>query len=215
MSMSRLREREKPYMVNISHVANISTQHWDSTLFRNAYCKQGKCIFCFLYYYTSSSLWHQLVQYDFYRQALNIVVLSLLLYNSEQFQIPIEVLVLYSGTQIPLISLLQKVENISSSSLESIKDNVAVVRGANITIKVFDLDSWGRDRETSSAVSVLIQTVFTKDQCLKNFTIVGPSNSDSAYAVARLIKRSGVSVRHVHTAPLPGLLWSNMPIGLP
>ncbi len=140
------------------------------------------------------------------RQVLSIVVLSLLLYNSEQFQIPIEVLVLYSGTQIPLISLLQKVENISTSSLESIKDNVAVVRGANITIKVFDLDSWGRDRETSSAVSVLIQNVFTKDQCLKNFTIVGPSNSDSAYAVARLIKRSGVSVRHVHTALLPGPL---------
>ncbi len=140
------------------------------------------------------------------RQALNIVVLSLLLYNSDQFQVPSEVLVLYSGTQISLISLLQKVENISTSSLESIKDNVAVVRGANTTIKVFDLDSWGRDRETSSAVSVLIQNVFTKDQCLKNFTIVGPSNSDSAYAVARLIKRSGVSVRHVHTAPLPGPL---------
>ncbi len=44
MSMSRLREREKPYMVNISHVANISTQHWSSTLFRNVYVKQGKCL---------------------------------------------------------------------------------------------------------------------------------------------------------------------------
>ena len=143
----------------------------------------------------------------------NYVLLSLLLYDSTVFSNvtqPQQVLVLYPGGQMSLRNLLQMI-NGTSCDARMIDENVQstaipVVTFGDAMVMFFDLEASSIDEEATLAVAVLIQNIFNQRTLLQNVSIVGPSCSASAYAVAQLIKRSGISVRHFHTAPLPAPL---------
>lgn len=71
-------------------------------------------------------------------------------------------------------------------------------------LKFVDLKDSSCSEQSTEALKTLIEgDIFGNNDFS---SVVGPSCSNSAYAVAKLIKRSGVSVRHLHTAPLPAPL---------
>ena len=61
-------------------------------------------------------------------------------------------------------------------------------------------------QSTSALEALMVTNAFDTWRSKEVVGVVGPSCSESAYAVAQLIKRSGVSVRHFHTSPLPAPL---------
>ena len=142
---------------------------------------------------------------------LLILLLSLLLYNSKVFSnVTQQVLVLYPGSQMSLRNLLQIINGTSCEGSIVDRDiqftTVPVVTFEDAMVMFFDLETSNIDEEAALAVAVLIQSIFNQRTLLQNVSIVGPFYSESAYAVAQLIKRSGVSVRHFHTSPLPAPL---------
>ena len=93
--------------------------------------------------------------------------------------------------------------------------SIISVKAKSVLVEFYDLGA-SCNNETVAALSILTDKEFFK-QNEYEVNLVGPSCSDSAYAVAQLIKRSGVSVRHFHTSPLPAPLAaevSNTSVGL-
>ena len=77
----------------------------------------------------------------------------------------------------------------------------------NLTIKYFDVGYCASSDQATPSLQALIKSnLFDIGKSKEVLGIIGPSCSASAYAVAQLIKRSGVSVRHFHTSPLPAPL---------
>ena len=95
-----------------------------------------------------------------------------------------------------------------------------ILHGLNFTtdymkIDFFELNGAGCSDQSVFAVKVLIESGIFQGSGFK--AVVGPSCSNAAYAIARLIKRSNISVRHFYTAPLPASLAaevSNTSVGL-
>ena len=76
-----------------------------------------------------------------------------------------------------------------------------------LILKFYDVGDTECSFQSTSALEVFMVTnVFDTWRSKGVVGVVGPSCSASAYAVAQLIKRSGVSVRHFHTSPLPAPL---------
>ena len=83
----------------------------------------------------------------------------------------------------------------------TLNESAALMAG-NLKLEFHDLNSSSCDDQTISTLSVLIQThMFNKDRSV--IGIVGPSCTDAAFAVAKLIKRSQARVGHIHTSPMP------------
>ena len=77
----------------------------------------------------------------------------------------------------------------------------------NLTVKYFDIGYCASSDQATTSLQALIKSnLFDIGKSKEVIGIIGPSCSASAYAVAQLIKRSGVSVRHFHTSPLPAPL---------
>ena len=70
----------------------------------------------------------------------------------------------------------------------------------------YDLGSSGCDDQTFPTLSVLIKNQIFHEGRSKVAGIVGPSCTDAAYTVAKLIKRSRAHVGHIHTSPMPALV---------
>ena len=76
----------------------------------------------------------------------------------------------------------------------------------NLKLIFYDLGSSGCDDQTFATLSVLIKNQIFHEGRSKVAGIVGPSCTDAAYTVAKLIKRSRAHVGHIHTSPMPALL---------
>ena len=108
------------------------------------------------------------------------------------------VLVLYS-------SRIASQEDISFNLVSSLDNFNLVFR---------DLNTSSCKREEAKAVSVIIEEVFVNMRSKGNSivtTIIGPSCTDSAYAISRLANRSEISMTHLHTSPMPAALASQLP----
>ena len=120
-----------------------------------------------------------------------------------------EVFVMYSSSQVSLSQLLSLVKDISSDGIEILHDtnstastSATLVIAGEIALQFIDLDIGDFD-ESVSAIAVMIQNIFAAKKSWQNVTVIGPSSSKAANTVAQLIQRSGVSVDHIHTSPLP------------
>ena len=80
-------------------------------------------------------------------------------------------------------------------------------RTQNVTVDFCDLGYVDCNDQTTPVLQALITKHVLDNRRLGDVVgVVGPSCSSSAYAMAQLIKRSGVSVRHFHTSSLPAPL---------
>lgn len=92
----------------------------------------------------------------------------------------------------------------------TLNESVALM-ARNLKLEFYDLGTSGCDDQTISVLRVLIKKqIFHKSMSKVAVGIVGPSCTDSAYTVAKLIKRSQARVGHLHTSPIPAPLASKV-----
>ena len=104
------------------------------------------------------------------------------------------------------------------SSLSDFNKNLTVVLSErialydeNVTLEFHDLGSPDCDDQIVPAVGTLIQKqIFVENRSKMEVGLVGPSCTDSAYAVTKLIGRSRAHVRHLHTSPMPSQLTAEV-----
>ena len=96
-------------------------------------------------------------------------------------------------------------KNVAATLNESVE-----LMARNPKLIFYDLGSSGCDDQTFPTLSVLIKNQIFHEGRSKVAGIVGPSCTDAAYTVAKLIKRSRTHVGHIHTSPMPALLAANV-----
>ena len=112
------------------------------------------------------------------------------------------VLVLYSSKLDSIADLNFKLESLTENGVSS--DNFEVV--------FHDLNDSSCREEEIKAVSIFIEEVFVNRNKGDNvLATIGPSCTDSAYAISRLANRSEISMVHLHTSPMPAALVSQLP----
>ena len=75
-----------------------------------------------------------------------------------------------------------------------------------------DLNTESCKGEEAKAVGVFIEEIFVnRSKGDSTVATIGPSCTDSAYAISRLANRSEISMTHLHTSPMPAALASQLP----
>ena len=82
--------------------------------------------------------------------------------------------------------------------------------GTSIRLKFLDSKTLSCSHDDYASVMVVTNFLFHDSAARDVLGIVGPSCSNSAYLVAQIIQRSGVSVKHYYTSPLPIALASKL-----
>ena len=103
------------------------------------------------------------------------------------------VLVLYSS----------QTDSLTEVILQSFLSNVSAndTATADLQLVVHDLNSSSCDEEETTAVGLFIREIFKNE--IGAVAVVGPSCTDSAYAISRLIGRGALPMIHLHTSPMP------------
>ena len=100
------------------------------------------------------------------------------------------VLVLYSS----------QTDSLTEVILQSFLPNVSA-NNIDLQLVVHDLNSSSCDEEEATAVGTFICEIFEKE--IGAVAVIGPSCTDSAYAISRLISRGALPMIHLHTSPMP------------
>ena len=116
------------------------------------------------------------------------------------------------GRDIVLVLYSSKLDSIAEFKieLESLTANGAPSNSFELILR--DLNTSSCRGDEAKAVSVFIEEVFVNRNKGDNvLATIGPSCTDSAYAISRLANRSEISMTHLLTSPMPAALVSQLP----
>ena len=86
------------------------------------------------------------------------------------------------------------------SSVSNHSSNYSFISGG-LQLVFHDLGTSSCDEEEATAVGIFAHEIFEKE--IGAVAVVGPSCTDSAYAISRLIGRGALPMIHLHTSPMP------------
>jgi len=89
----------------------------------------------------------------------------------------------------------------SSAGYHPLNGTIELIQQSNLNLLFFDLKSPNCEEEVTTAVSTFIQVVF--EEGANVISTIGPSCTDSAYAISMLTSRKEVSMMHFHVSPMP------------
>jgi len=115
------------------------------------------------------------------------------------------------GCDAVLVLYSSRLDLLTEADFGALTLQLGLPPAVNLRLILRDLNTSSCEQQETKAVSAFIEEVLVNRTNGSNVVAtVGPSCTDSAYAVARLSGRREVSMVHLHTSPLPAPLAAQL-----